>query len=92
MSALLILLSTFTMMAGSVLFVSGVALFLSPQEALGRLYLAMTSMGAPADHNSLFVKLLGATRGNDALKKRNALLLTVVGMGVGFAGAAIFPI
>jgi hypothetical protein len=78
---------TFIMLAGSVLLVVGLGLLRLSQEALGRMYLSMTSVGGSENPSKGLIGLLADVRGNDALKRRKALQFIAAGLIVGLAGA-----
>lgn len=82
-------LGTVLMMAGAVLLLSGLALSRVSQATLGRLYLAMTSMGGTDDPDSGLMRLLADLRGKDPLKKRRGLQIACVGLVLGLLGAAL---
>ena len=92
MSTILIFVGTFIMLAGSVILMLGLVLLRTPQEALGRMYFAMTSMGAAEDHTSGIIRHLADIRGNDNAKRRKSLKLIGIGIAGGIIGAAIFPL
>lgn len=80
---------TVLMMAGAVLLLCGLGLFRSSQAGLGRLYLAMTSMGGTDDPDSGLIRLLADLRGNDPLKRRRGLQIACLGLVLGLLGAAL---
>jgi len=92
MSTILIFIGTFIMLAGSVILMLGLVLMRISQEALGRMYLTMTSVGAAEDHTSGLIRHLADIRGNDEEKRRKSLKLILIGIVVGLIGAAIFPL
>jgi hypothetical protein len=80
---------TFIMLAGSALLVLGLGVLRVSQEALGRMYLSMTSVGGSENPSTGFMGLLADIRGNDALKRRKALQFIGAGLFVGLLGAAV---
>ena len=80
------------MLAGSVILMLGLVLLRIPQEALGRMYFAVTSVGAAEDHTSGMIRHLADIRGNDEEKRRKSLALIGIGIVVGLIGAVIFPL
>jgi len=92
MSTILIFVGTFIMLAGSVILMLGLVLLRIPQEALGRMYLSMTTLGAAEDHTSAIIRHLADIRGNDEEKRRKSLKLVGIGILGGLVGAAIFPL
>ncbi len=92
MNAIFIFIGTFIMLAGSVILMLGLVLLRIPQEALGRMYFAVTSVGAAEDHTSGMIRHLADIRGNDEEKRRKSLALIGIGIVVGLIGAVIFPL
>ena len=92
MNTILIFVGTSIMLAGAVILMLGLVLLRTPQQALGRMYLAITSVGTAEDHNSGIIRYLADIRGNDEEKRRKSLKLIVTGIVVGLIGAAIFPL
>ena len=92
MNAILIFIGTFIMLAGSVIFLLGLVLLRTPQEALGRMYFTVTSVGAAEDHTSGMIRGFADIRGNDEEKRRKSLTLIGIGIAVGLIGAVIFPL
>ena len=92
MSTVLIFVGTFIILAGSVILMLGLVLLRTPQEALGRMYLSMTTLGAAEDHTSSIIRHLADIRGNDERKRRKSLKLVGIGIVAGLIGAAIFPL
>ena len=92
MNTILIFVGTLIMLAGSVILILGLVLLRTPQQALGRMYLAITSVGAAEDHTSGIIRHLAEIRGNDEEKGRKSLKLIGIGILVGLIGAAIFPL
>ena len=92
MNAILIFIGTFIMLAGSVILMLGLVLLRIPQEALGRMYFTVTSVGAAEDHTSGMIRHLADIRGNDQEKRRKSLKLIGIGLAVGLIGAVIFPL
>ena len=80
------------MLAGSVILMLGLVLLRIPQEALGRMYFTVTSVGAAEDHTSGMIRHLADIRGNDQEKRRKSLKLIGIGLAVGLIGAVIFPL
>lgn len=80
---------TVLMMAGAVLLLCGLGLFRASQAGLGRLYLAMTSMGGTDDPDKGLMRLLADLRGNDLLKRRRGLQIACLGLVLGLLGAAL---
>ncbi len=92
MNTILIFIGTFIMLAGSVILMLGLVLLRTPQEALGRMYFTVTSVGAAEDHTSGMIRHLADIRGNDEEKRRKSLKLIGIGIGIGLIGAVIFPL
>ena len=92
MSTILIFVGTFIMLAGSVILMLGLVLLRTPQEALGRMYLSVSTLGAAEDHTSGIIRHLADIRGNDERKRRKSLTLVGIGIVGGLIGAAIFPL
>jgi len=92
LNAIFIFIGTFIMLAGSVILMLGLVLLRIPQEALGRMYFAVTSVGAAEDHTSGMIRHLADIRGNDEEKRRKSLALIGIGIVVGLIGAVIFPL
>ena len=92
MNAILIFMGTFIMLAGSVILMLGLVLLRTPQEALGRMYFAVTSVGAAEHHTSGMIRHLADIRGNDEEKRRKSLKLIGIGIVLGLIGAVIFPL
>jgi len=92
LNTILIFIGTFIMLAGSVILMLGLVLLRTPQEALGRMYFTVTSVGAAEDHTSGMIRHLADIRGNDEEKRRKSLKLIGIGIGIGLIGAVIFPL
>ncbi len=92
MNTILIFIGTLVMLAGATILVLGLVLLRTPQEALGRMYLAMTSVGMAEDHTSGALRFLADIRGNDKEKKRKGLISIGIGILVGLIGATIVPL
>ncbi len=74
---------------GTVLMLSGLGLSRASQAGLGRLYLAMTSMGGTDEPDRGLMRLLADLRGNDPLKRRRGLQIACLGLVLGLLGAAL---
>lgn len=80
---------TVLMMAGALLLLFGLGLSRATQAGLGRLYLAMTSMGGTDQPDRGFMRLLADLRGNDPLKRRRGIQMVCLGLILGLLGAAL---
>ena len=92
MNTILIFIGTLVMLSGSLILATGLILLRMPQEALGRMYLSLTTIGTAEDHTSGVLRLLADIRGNDEEKKRKGLIFIGIGIVVGLIGAAIVPL
>ncbi len=80
------------MLTGSVILVVGLILLRMSQEALGRMYFSLTTIGIAEDHTSGVLRILADIRGDDEKKKRKGLIFIGIGILIGLIGAAIIPL